>query len=727
LKIGYGRNRIIWYVVIGAAAGAILALEDALLENAQPGAHNWILAILIPIFAGGMALLALRENSLFQWGSRLDESRKRVNELMFSATANKRRSTTFEQESLDTCWKRLGCDKEDCPACGLEHSRCWLIAGTFCRGQVQGKIARKLKDCRLCEIYQSATADPVQEITENFYAMNYLLSEREEQLEQAYGEARTRSEKLAGLVSLSEAALSTVHLSEMMQNLLESAASFVGADFGLVFLSDAASENLTAQASYGLQAGASARLATRVGEGIIGQAYAGRYIAVSEDLATDSRATNMFLKTINARTLIGLPLQMRDQMLGMLALGTFTPHQYTEEEKDSLIVAADRIAMAIENAQLAGELGRDREQFELMAAINRDVGSGDGVSSVYDSFVVHASSLIDFDQASLALWHPDANEVEIVVMKTEASRSWMGEGLKLPKDALPVGKVIESRRPLIRDEISGDEYPTDKLLVQEGIRSAVYFPLVSQGEVLGTVILGSFKGAAFTREDVDLLEPVIRQLGLVLDNARLLQEAKGSSLIDGLTGLHNHRFFYEAVSREVARSERFSRPVSLLVVDLDGFKSFNEKYGHDEGDRVLGKMASILSGEVREIDITARSGGDEFSILLPEVGVVNGSTEEADALHVAKRIRGTVAGESFAPDGAFPITLSMGIAEFPAHAANVEELLERAGWAQREAKARGKNRVVVAPRLKASGEAYPVPEADAGADTGAKRPDAAGS
>ncbi|MBI5869360.1 MAG: diguanylate cyclase [Actinobacteria bacterium] len=727
MKIGYGRNRIIWYVVIGAVAGTILTFEDVLLDNLLPGSHNWVMAILIPIFAGGMALLAIRENSLFQWGHRLDESRKRVNELMLSATANKRRSATFEQESLATCWKQLGCDKEDCPAFGLEHSRCWLIAGTFCRGQVQGKFARKLKDCRLCEIYKAATADPVQEITENFYAMNYLLGEREEQLEQAYGEARTRSEKLAGLVSLSEAALSTVHLSEMMQKLLESAASFVGADFGLVFLSDTASENLTAQASYGLQSGASARMATRVGEGVIGQAFAGRYIAVSEDLTTDSRATNKFLKAINARTLISLPLQMRDQMLGMLVLGTFTPHQYTEEEKDSLIVAADRLAIAIENAQLAGEVGRDREQFELMAAINRDVGSGDGISSVYDSFLVHASGLIDFDQASLALWHPDEGEVEIVVMKTEAPRTWMGEGLRLPKDALPVGKVIESRRPLIRDEIGGDEYPTDKLLVQEGIRSAVYFPLVSQGEVLGTVILGSFESAAFTREDVELLEPVIRQLGLVLDNARLLQEAQGSSLIDSLTSLHNHRFLFEAVSREVARSERFGRPVSLLMIDLDGFKSFNEKYGHDEGDRVLRRMGRILSGEVREIDITARSGGDEFSILLPEVGVTNGSTEDADALHVAERIRGAVAGESFAPDGDFSITLSMGIAEFPAHTASAEELLERAAWAQREAKARGKNRVVVAPPLRAFGEIHPVPELQADPDAGGESPDVAGT
>ncbi|MHB1325036.1 MAG: diguanylate cyclase [Thermoleophilia bacterium] len=723
MKISYGRSRVIWYVIIGGGIGFLLLGLHDVLERSIAGYHNWVLIVLVPIFAAGMALLAYRENLAYQWGSRLDEARQRVNELMYGAITQKSRIPSFEDRWLDTCWQRLNCDKEDCPAHGLEHSRCWLIAGTFCRGQVQGKFARKLKDCRLCEVYQAATADPVQEITENFYAMNYLLSEREEQLETAYGEARTRSEKLAGLVSLSEAALSSVHLLEMMQNLLESAASFVGADFGLVSMADATGEILAAQVTYGLQPAAHAKLSTRVGEGIIGRAYAGKYIAVTENLTTDSRATNIYLKSLNARTLISLPLLQREQLLGMLTLGTFTPHQYTEEEKDSLIVAADRIAAAIENARLAGELGRDREQFKLMAEITRDIGSDDGISGVYDSFVLHASSLIDFDQASLALWRPEANEVEIVAMKTQASRSWMGEGLKLPKDALPVGKVIDSRRPLIRDEIDGEEYPTDKLLIEEGIRSAVFFPLISQGQVLGTVNLGSFKPSAFSREDVELLEPVTRQLGLVLDNARLLQETKRASLIDSLTDLHNHRYFSEVVSREVARSQRFDRPVSLLVMDLDSFKVFNERSGHDAGDRVLKTIARIIQSEIREIDVAARSGGDEFSVLLPEVGVISGSTEEADAVHVARRILAAIKAEPFLSEGEAVITISMGIAEFPVHAGDANQLLERAGWALREAKAQGKGKVVVARPVRSPGSVLPLP----GEDTGTTGADVAGA
>lgn len=698
MQIGYGRSRLIWYIVIGAALGGLLAGGHDLLQQFTPDFHNLILLLLIPIIAFILAIVARSENSLFQRTSRLDAARRRVNELMLGVVSQQSRTPSFTDPDLCTCWERLGCDKEDCPAFGQEHARCWLIAGTFCCGEVQGQFAKKLNDCRLCEIYQRATADPVDEITENFYAMNYLLSEREEQLDQAFKEARARSDKLAGLVAMSEAALSSVHLSDLLQNLLESAASLVGADLGLVSIVDASGKQLSARVNLGFQPGGAAQLAAHVGEGIIGQAFAGHYIAISEDLPTDARQTNQFLKSTEVRTLISLPLVSREEPIGMLTLGTLTPHHYTDEEKDSLSVAADRIAVAIENARLAGELGRDREQAQLIEAITTEVGFGDGIASFYDSFVLHASRVINFNHASMCLWHPETEEIEIVAAKTEAPRTWLTRGLMLPRDSLATGRVIDSGRSLVRDDISGDEYPTDKLLVEEGVRSAALFPLLSRGEVLGVIQLGSFESHAFSSEDVELLEPVTRQLGLVLDNIRVLQLAERSSLMDSLTGLYSHRYFFEALKREIAVGNRYGCSVSLIMLHINGLKEFNASLGHVQGDSVLREIAQILLGSVRDVDILARYGGRDFALLLPDIQAGGGDAGPVDVVKVATRVRDGIIEQVFAREewAGEPLSISVGVADYPAHAADAALLLEKGDWALREARERGLNEIVVA-------------------------------
>lgn len=697
MKIGYGRSRILWYVVVGAASGGALSITHYYLERYLPQYENFLLIAIIPVIVGLLALLAHRENAVFRWGSQLERAGVKINELMSDAIARKHWQPVLEEPSLPTCWRELDCDKEDCPVYGRENARCWLIAGTFCRGKVQGKFATKLGDCRKCEVYLQATGDPVHEMTENFFTMNYLLNEREEQLSEAYEEARDRSEKLAGLVGLSEAALSSMHMTELLQHLLQSTASFMGADLGIIYLADRNEENLVARVTYGLEPGISSRLAEVVGEGTTGQAFAGRYMAVSEDVAGDSKVTNNYLKSLGVRTLISLPLHGREKPLGILVLGTLTPHLYTEEEKDSLQVAADRIASAVESGQLVNRLGRDRGQIKLMAAVTSDPGSLDSMTSIYDSFIKHAQGLIDFDRASLDIWHPESGEIEVIAMSTKAARSWLGEGIRLPLSALPVDKVIESKKPLVRHEITGDEYPADRLLIQEGIKSSVMLPLISKGEVIGTVSLGSFNPGAFTREDVELLEPAAWQLGLILDNARLVHDAKSLSMVDSLTELYNHRCFYEVLVRETARSQRYGRPVSLIMIDIDGFKAFNERYGYIEGNNMLKTIARTLRTSVREIDITARYGGDEFAVLLPEIGIGEGDTGGMNALRVADRIREEIATRAFGSVAdELPMTLSIGVAELPTHAGDATSLLERAGEALREAKSRGHNRVVTA-------------------------------
>lgn len=695
MNLDDGKRRIFVYAVIGVSVAALIVMTHELLEYYEVPLHNLILLVFIPAIVVGMVLLARRETALSHRNDELERMRVRVNQLMEEAVARGRGGQSFEDRKLVTCWRELDCDKDDCPAFGREHTRCWLLAGTFCRGEVQGQFARKLKDCRLCEVYRKATGDPVSEITENFYAMNYLLGEREDQLEEAFQQARARGEKLAGLVELSEAALSSVHLSDLLDNLLESAAALVGADFGFVTLVDNEENELVARVTYGLDAGAMPQLTYKVGEGVVGQAYASGRVAVSEDIATDARIVNEYLLKSDARTLVTLPLVGRERPLGMLTLGTITSHHYTDEEKDSLQVASDHIAVTIENALLESRVGSGREQVELLMAANRDLGSGGDIENLYDSFIANASRLVDYDRASLMFLNRDASEFEIVAADTESPRTWLGKGIRLPMEAFPVETVVEKVRPLIRSEITGEEFPADKLLVEEGIASEVILPLTSEGAVLGAFSLGSFQPNAFSMEDVEILLPMVRQLGVIIDNARLLQDIKRFDLVDKLTHLYNHRFFFDALTREIARSRRDNQPAAVMILDIVGFREFNLKTSRIHGDRILNGIAEALRASIREIDIAARYSGNKFAVLLPEANA-DGGGDDNEIIRIANRIRDEIEKKVFEAEDATDLTLCIGISEFPAHADDPVTLLERADWAVRAARDSGNGCVMVA-------------------------------
>jgi len=177
-------------------------------------------------------------------------------------------------------------------------------------------------------------------------------------------------------------------------------------------------------------------------------------------------------------------------------------------------------------------------------------------------------------------------------------------------------------------------------------------------------------------------------------HARLRTYARDMSrraVTDGLTGLYNHTHFNRRLSDELARAERYGRPLSLIMLDLDDFKKYNDAFGHVEGDRLLARVGSVLSGAVREADTVFRYGGEEFTIIMPETG-----TDQARK--AAERIRRTVE-EAFGPASGSgcqgPMTVSIGVASFPVHGSTGTELIEAADRALYLSKKLGKNRVSV--------------------------------
>jgi diguanylate cyclase (GGDEF)-like protein/PAS domain S-box-containing protein len=217
----------------------------------------------------------------------------------------------------------------------------------------------------------------------------------------------------------------------------------------------------------------------------------------------------------------------------------------------------------------------------------------------------------------------------------------------------------------------------------------VIIPLKTADRVVGVMYLYLRAGAKIGKNGRDLLQNIGNQLAVSIENARLFEKTKELSIHDPLTGLANRNLMNEELDKAIAVSRRTGRPVSVIMLDLDHFKKYNDTYGHTEGDRLLTSVAKLISQEIREVDLAARYGGEEFLVILPD------SPTEAAVL-VADRIRQAVGSTQYILNGGSQptqIKVSLGVATYDDYIANTDMLVARADASLYSAKNKGRNRV----------------------------------
>jgi len=227
--------------------------------------------------------------------------------------------------------------------------------------------------------------------------------------------------------------------------------------------------------------------------------------------------------------------------------------------------------------------------------------------------------------------------------------------------------------------------------------AAVAFPLGARGRhpmaIVGLERTPSARTPKLAAGLLPLLQSLLGVMALALDHAVLLQQAEALSVTDDLTGLHNSRYLRDALYRDAKRAVRYGRPLSVLFVDLDGFKRVNDTHGHLCGSRALVEAASLIRACARESDVVARYGGDEFVLVLPD-------TPTEGAIVVARRVRDRLAGFAFlqALHLDVRLTASVGIATMPDVTLVPDDLLRAADEAMYRVKERGKNGFDLATR-----------------------------
>lgn len=258
------------------------------------------------------------------------------------------------------------------------------------------------------------------------------------------------------------------------------------------------------------------------------------------------------------------------------------------------------------------------------------------------------------------------------------------------------GWVIRNQQPLFIADLQRDVNLEGLRAVIIGNKrhSACWMGVpISVGERRGVLAVASYTPNAFDRTDLELLENLAQHVVLALDNANHHTEVEMKAQLDSLTGVYNHGSIVQILETELEKARTSGKPVSVIMVDVDYFKQYNDTYGHQTGDEVLVRLAQLIRRHIKSSDFVGRWGGEEFTIVLP--GATRGQAGQ-----VALRLQTALRNLSLRPAEArtlpFP-TISQGVAEFPAEAATGEKLIQLADRRLYMAKARGRNQIEPQP------------------------------
>jgi diguanylate cyclase (GGDEF)-like protein/putative nucleotidyltransferase with HDIG domain len=263
--------------------------------------------------------------------------------------------------------------------------------------------------------------------------------------------------------------------------------------------------------------------------------------------------------------------------------------------------------------------------------------------------------------------------------------------LGLRQDSPIVKWLIENNGPLFTKVL--DTAPQFSKLPQaeksaiQDCDTTLLVPMCNNDRIIAILALGPRQRASYSRADIALLKKVSQELAGTMANAQLYESTRDRVNTDDLTGLLSHGYFHRRVEEEISRCSRFGNIFSVLFLDVDLFKSYNDAFGHLAGDDILREISRHIKGSIRSIDIPCRYGGDEFAVILPESPL-------DDAYNVAERIRKRV--ETEMDSKGIAITCSIGVASWPTSGVTKEALLIAADSALYLSKQAGRNRVSLA-------------------------------
>ncbi|HEX7587892.1 MAG TPA: diguanylate cyclase, partial [Anaerolineae bacterium] len=335
-----------------------------------------------------------------------------------------------------------------------------------------------------------------------------------------------------------------------------------------------------------------------------------------------------------------VPLVFEGQPLGILSLGEarFSGRESFDEHKLELLNAiAAQTSSLINNAQLHRTVQRNAERAAVLNQVGQAINSTIEMDSLLDLIRQQLSRIIPTDTYYVGLHAPGSEFIDLKMI--------FDEGQSFPPEKIPygmgmTGRVIEHREPFLFQRLSSErtQYPGPLVAVGSPRLSESWLgvPLLMSDGFTGLLAIASYMPDMFDEDDKVFLTSVAGQVALALDNARHHAQVEEQARVDSLTGAFNHGYILKRLQEELEIAKAAAKSVSLIMLDIDHFKRYNDTYGHVMGDHVLSLIVESIRVHLKQADAVGRWGGEEFAIVLP-----NASTEQA--LVVAARIRESLA------------------------------------------------------------------------------------
>ena len=508
-----------------------------------------------------------------------------------------------------------------------------------------------------------------------------------------YRRQQEQARRLATLLDASAALAASVDLDEVLARVARLAAEAVEATYATVYEYRPHHDALVFRAAHTPSPspsgvvddplGTAYPLADLPGERAILEAPG----AVQEDISDTALVPDRrrVMKMWRQKTCLSLPLRSCGATQGTLRLTTTdAERRFTPYELELLEALAEVAGAAIHNARLFRVQEEESDQLLELLDVSHQLTSTFERSAVVTTLREGSERLLVGDaQAQVWLRGADGG---MYLAAGDGGR----EALALAHESLVTSRIAD---------VVGRE------------RSGLAVPLAVMDAAEGALVMEVQGHRTFTSGELEALQVLANQAAAALENERLYRRAEHEAIRDGLTGLYNHRHFQERLRQECRRAERYGTPLSLLILDLDGFKTFNDQFGHQTGDEALREVGQILFAVTRRgVDLAARYGGEEFAVILPHTrasdtpleGVEGAAAADAPppagagALVVAERVQDAISSHAFPGHGGrryARTTVTVGVAELrPGEDAS--ELLAAADAALYRGKRAGRDRVV---------------------------------